>query len=346
MHYPAPNYFTCTLGQAYLLKRDAQSLPSFKTITDMLDEQASRLPDVPALGLAACTEETEITHGNLPFLLARSTWRPQSNSQSIEHLCEELEISCILVNTPYTSVNFEIGVDVQVINIPQLPMLSEVQIHAQGSDLETELGDRDPPFYFHTSGTSTGLPKPIPQASSIVSALPRLDTASQPATFSTTPLYHGGLIDCLRCWSSGAMLWLFPEAELPVTAGNVVRSIDACRKSCTVPIQYFSSVPYVLQMLAEDDYGIRTLQSMKLVGVGGAALATVTGDRLVAAGVNLLSRFGSAECGFLASSHRDYSFDKEWQYLRFGDVKEFVKFEGRHDDLAELLVKPTWSLQS
>ncbi|KAM9875479.1 NRPS-like protein [Verticillium dahliae] len=95
-------------------------------------------------------------------------------------------------------------------------------------------------------------------------------------------------------------------------------------------------------MLAEDDYGIRTLQSMKLVGVGGAALATVTGDRLVAAGVNLLSRFGSAECGFLASSHRDYSFDKEWQYLRFGDVKEFVKFEGRHDDLAELLVKPTW----
>lgn len=79
MHYPAPNYFTCTLGQAYLLKRDAQSLPSFKTITDMLDEQASRLPDVPALGLAACTEETEITHGNLPFLLARSTWRSGGN---------------------------------------------------------------------------------------------------------------------------------------------------------------------------------------------------------------------------------------------------------------------------
>ncbi|KAM0281854.1 hypothetical protein ACHAQH_003343, partial [Verticillium albo-atrum] len=81
---------------------------------------------------------------------------------------------------------------------------------------------------------------------------------------------------------------------------------------------------------------------MDLVGVGGAALASAVGDGLVENGVNLLSRFGSAECGFLASSHRDYTVDKEWQYLRFSDMDEYLAFEGRDAGLSELVVKPSW----
>ena len=69
-------------------------------------------------------------------------------------------------------------------------------------------------------------------------------------------------------------------------------------------------------MLAEDTADISMLQSMELVGVGGAALSPAVGDKLVEKGVRLVSRFGSAECGFLLSSHRDYPKDKEWQYLR------------------------------
>ncbi|CAD0032176.1 unnamed protein product [Aureobasidium pullulans] len=81
---------------------------------------------------------------------------------------------------------------------------------------------------------------------------------------------------------------------------------------------------------------------MDIVGVGGAALPDEVGDRMVGKGINLISRFGSAECGFLMSSHRDYSKDKAWQYLRSDEGAEFLTFEKNEDDLAELVIKPGW----
>ena len=46
--------------------------------------------------------------------------------------------------------------------------------------------------------------------------------------------------------------------------------------------------------------------------MGGAALPIDIGDWLVKKGVRLLTRFGSAKCGFMLSSHRDYQTDREW----------------------------------
>ena len=60
---------------------------------------------------------------------------------------------------------------------------------------------------------------------------------------------------------------------------------------------------------------MKYFQSMAIVGVGGAALPSEVGNVLVEQGVHLISRFGSAECGFLMSSHREYSKDKEWESL-------------------------------
>ncbi|KLP03367.1 Uncharacterized protein Y057_4649 [Fusarium fujikuroi] len=165
---------------------------------------------------------------------------------------------------------------------------------------------------------------------------------NKPATFSTTPLYHGGFPDCLRAWTSGASIWFFPEGQAPITGANIIRAIEFARAHSPIPVKYFSSVPYVLQMLSEEYGGIEILQTMELVGVGGAALPPAIGDKLVEEGVNLLSRMGSAECGFLMSSHRDYDRDKDWQFLRAIDDPKLIEFENRENGLSELVVKPGW----
>jgi hypothetical protein len=205
----------------------------------------------------------------------------------------------------------------------------------------------DVAYIHHTSGTSSGLPKPIPQTHrAAVGVLPSLD-GDKEAAFTTTPLYHGGVADCFRAWTSNAMIWLFPAAELPITSVNIQKCLSHaanCRKSSQwVPeIKYFSSVPYVLQML-DNEEALSWLRKMDIVGVGGAALPPTTGDMLVKEGVNLISRFGSAECGFTLSSHRNYDTDKEWQFLRSPSSSSLLKFEKQEDsDLTELVIQDGW----
>lgn len=209
-----------------------------------------------------------------------------------------------------------------------------------------EVKESDIAYLHHTSGTSTGLPKPIPQSHrAAVGVLPCLENSQDRATFTTTPLYHGGVADCFRAWTSNALIWLFPGREVPITAQNVLKSLECAqrstRASLTPPVAYFSSVPYVLQMVAADDKGLQMLKSMEIVGVGGAALPQDVGYDLVKNRVNLASRFGSAECGFLMSSHRDYATDKEWQFLR-NDRSTALSFEPRDDGLSELVILPQW----
>ncbi|PMD59587.1 acetyl-CoA synthetase-like protein [Hyaloscypha bicolor E] len=205
-------------------------------------------------------------------------------------------------------------------------------------------------YIHHTSGTSTGLPKPIPQTHhAAVGVLPLL-SGSSAATFTTTPLYHGGIADCFRAWTSNALIWLFPCSSVPITAQNIISSLSVAHQTATqsinpvAKVKYFSSVPYVLQMMAEDKGGLAWLQKMDIVGVGGAALPDGVGDTLVSNGVNLISRFGSAECGFLLSSRRNYSTDKDWQYLRLPSPGPYLRFEKQDDGsgLSELVVLKGW----
>ncbi len=208
------------------------------------------------------------------------------------------------------------------------------------------VSEMDVAYLHHTSGTSTGLPKAIPQSHrAAVGVLPTFDSGYEAASFTTTPLYHGGIADCFRAWTSGAMVWLFPGADVPITPSNVLKSLECARRSVqthrTPRVQYLSSVPYVLQMLAAEAEGLDTLRQMRLVGVGGAAFPQDVGDDLVENGVNLLSRFGSAECGFLMSSHREYANDKEWQYLR-SNTSPHLSFEPQEEGLCELVILSSW----
>lgn len=138
------------------------------------------------------------------------------------------------------------------------------------------------------------------------------------------------------------MIWFFPESELPITGANVIRSIKVAQSQNLAPVGYFSSVPYVLQMLLEDPGGITQLQNMELVGVGGAEMPVAIGDALIQHGVKLLSRFGSAECGFLMSSHRNYDEDTRWNYLQHKCMRNQLLMEPREDGLYELVVGSNW----
>ncbi|KAF4997959.1 hypothetical protein FGRMN_3479 [Fusarium graminum] len=383
-----PNYFACTLGEAARLKDQNANSATWKTVVELIDDQAERNPQSPALGFATFQHEgaDEASRKLLTFrdlsdsskyaayvlsrhlppptsssptigLLSSSsadfvlTWlglmrlgctvlllAPQLAPPAISHLCKTLRIEEILVDETYEYRARGLQGDINVIRLPtyrdDAPPVEDAQHDRKISDTA---------YICHTSGTSSGLPKPIPQTQfGVMGALYSFPGADKRATFSTTPLYHGGFPDCLRAWTSGAAIWFFPEGLAPITGANIMKALRFARSHSPSPVKYFSSVPYVLQMLSEEYGGPEILQSMELVGVGGAALPPAIGDKLVEAGINLLSRMGSAECGFLMSSHRDYENDKDWQFLRPIDDSKLVSFEPRDNGLSELVVQPGW----
>lgn len=282
---------------------------------------------------------------------------PQCQPSAIRHLCMECKVSKLYFDSTYADLAKD-ACQGQESCIPMQRLLDigshrndagDTAAHAYSDGDGKRLwliSKSDIAYLHHTSGTSSGLPKPIPQTHhAAVGVLPTLDHGHDKATFTTTPLYHGGVADCFRAWTSSAMIWLFPGADVPITAANVLASLHctqtATLKDKTPKVKYFSSVPYILQIMAAEHDGLAMLKEMELVGVGGAALPPQAGDDLVAQGINLLSRFGSAECGFLMSSHRDYATDKEWQYLR-SRGSSLLEFEIQEDGLSELVVRPTW----
>ena len=250
----------------------------------------------------------------------------------------------------------------------QIPWISVVDIRGLEEEtipeqsLSTSSGSQkaeDIVLYGHSSGTSTGLPKPIPITNSDeIGALPRfhqIERKPHPSsTFTTTPIYTGGLADLWRSWSAVATLWTFPEDQVPVTGENIMRFLDAvglwrlqsANFENSAAIGYVSCVPFVVQMMAEDERPMRLLLQMDMVGVGGAAMPAELGDKLVQKGVNLVSRFGSRECGFLLSSNRDFPSDKEWQYLRKHSQVDSFMFQKWNDTECELIVTENWPSRS
>ncbi|KAI0479348.1 hypothetical protein GGR56DRAFT_690686 [Xylariaceae sp. FL0804] len=390
MEEPTPDYFTCSLGQAALLRKQSRIDDPFLSIIQLVETQAALRPRGHAVGFPYPgnndSEEEHLQFGelnsysistasalssllnqhigvsstvglisssSLDFILTwlgcmRLGWKvfllaPQLDIPAIKHLCEGSSVKTILADEAQESRISELQAEYNLVRIPSYK--ETVTSHA-GLDIG---GSQTPDIAYlrHTSGTSSGLPKPIVQTQwGAVGCFPVFTTERQGVTFSTTPLYHGGLADCLRAWTSGVSIWLFPEGKMPITAANVVSAVRIAEHHCQHTLAYFSSVPYVLQMLAEEPEGIRLLQRMALVGVGGAALPPAVGDRLVDLNVRLVSRMGSAECGFLMSSHRHYDEDHEWQYLRPIDDPTLLAFEPRDDCLFELVVKPGWPLRA
>lgn len=283
---------------------------------------------------------------------------PQCQPAAILHLCKSCEITVLLHDLAHAEraqetgrlakEEGESGFRTQLLPLRESEDIFEVIKQLVTSDFEAPSLDETAIAYLHhTSGTSSGLPKPIPQSHrAAIGVLPHLPKIPGVASLTTTPLYHGGIADLFRCWTSNAMIWLFPGKDVPITARNICQCLDMAKlysaEEMVPKVKYFSSVPYVLQMMEATEQGLRWLQGMEIVGVGGAALPAEVGDRMVKKRVHLISRFGSAECGFLLSSFRDFTTDDGWQYLRNYNPPDLVDFEPREDNLAELVVKPGW----
>jgi len=285
---------------------------------------------------------------------------PQCQPSAIAHLCRSCHVNVLIHDEVYLEQATEAsnlfgeqtGSRLDIVDLPVLQQLTRdgsiAGSHSEKDVAAAKVQETDVAYLHHTSGTSSGMPKPIPQTHRAgLGVLPSFQDGARAATFTTTPLYHGGIADLFRAWTSGALIWLFPGKKVPITATNVVKCLDVTRNTHeetperTAPVKYFSSVPYVLQLIESTPRGLEYLRTMSIVGVGGAALPPEVGDRLVQSGVNLISRFGSAECGFLLSSHRDFSADNEWQYLR-PSKDSHLTFESAADGLAELIVQPGW----
>ena len=288
---------------------------------------------------------------------------PQCPPPAVASLCESCDVRFIFYDGIYSHLATEAvkvsqaGTKLTAIALPLGPQLKIAELLCSHSTdnaitLSSDCQPTDVAYLHHTSGTSSGVPKPIPQTHRAgAGVLPQFPDGKDKATFTTTPLYHGGIADLFRAWTSGAMIWLFPgksnhDTAQPITVNNVIKCLDVAadctRHGSCPPVKYFSSVPYVLQSLEADERGLRYLRKMDVVGVGGAALPDEVGDRIVDQNINLISRFGSAECGFVMSSHRDYAKDKAWQYLRSDKGAENLNFEKQESGLVELIVLDGW----
>ncbi|KAM3424878.1 hypothetical protein BST61_g6854 [Cercospora zeina] len=268
---------------------------------------------------------------------------PQCSPSAIAGLCEQCNVTKLFHDDAYAELAHK-SKDGKV-TAHQLPFSAhETPFELAQRPLESPVPDSgagrdDTAYLHHSSGTSSSVPKPIPQTHHGGAGVYARFDGTKHATFTTTPLYHGGIADSFRAWTSRALIWLFPGKDLPITASNIIKCLEVAAIFDAPPVKYFAAVPYVLEMMAAEEEGVDVLRKLDIVAVGGAALPSEVGNRLVDRGVNLISRMGSAECGFLMSSHRDYDHDREWEYLR---PDGGLKFEERDDGLYELVVPPTW----
>jgi thioester reductase-like protein len=336
------------------------SLLTFQELNEQTKQAASRLLSIVPMLEKSCGRACTIAlmaHSHVLFL---KTWiglirlgfsvlllAPQLDKASIEHLCKECEVRYLF----HDSSHAEKAGEVEGLTRVQLEANDLDQENGECSEMKSQTNLQIKaclvPYLHHSSGTSSGKPKAIPQTNAAAfAALPSMDRSPCVATFSSTPLYHGGVADCFRAWTSGQLIWLFPGGEKPITAQTILACLAVADKrfsnGSASPVRYFSSVPYVLRDLATNDAGLNVLRRMDIVGVGGAAFPSTLGHKLVSEGVSLMSRYGSAECGFLLSSYRDFEKDKDWDYLRADTGAQHLSFEPRQDGLFELIVQSGW----
>lgn len=161
-------------------------------------------------------------------------------------------------------------------DIPKLSALSTVSTISTSSNRIA--------FIIHSSG-STGLPKPIFQTHK--ACLSNYANGSGYRAFLSLPLYHNhGLSTFFRAIFKGRPISLY-NASLPLSETNLVTAMEAVQPDS------FHGVPYALKLLSESSRGIAALQKCKLVLFGGSSCPDDLGDKLVNAGVYLVSHYGA-----------------------------------------------------
>ncbi|THV03189.1 L-aminoadipate-semialdehyde dehydrogenase [Dendrothele bispora CBS 962.96] len=189
-----------------------------------------------------------------------------------------------------------------------------------------------PAIYLHSSG-STGFPKPV--AVTHYGLIANIAINQDKTGFSTLPVFHGyGHFALFRCMYPGKPFVLFPP-HLPLTSANIC-AVHAIAPDCR---QCFA-VPYVIKLLGETEEGVKMMASFDVVSYAGAPLPDDLGTRLVTAGVNILSIYGTTETGTLMNSSRNFVTDKEWNWVRPTSLsKHYLAFEPQGNNTFEIIVK-------
>lgn len=150
--------------------------------------------------------------------------------------------------------------------------------------LDPELEQSHVAWIIHSSG-STGLPKPIFQTQR--AALKNYATNMNMRGFITLPLFHAhGIGSLFRAVDSRKQIHLY-NANLPLAKQYL---IDIIKKH---DFEIFYGVPYVLNLLAEDQEGLDLLARFKIVMFGGSSCPDSLGHKLTDHGVYLVSHYGS-----------------------------------------------------
>lgn len=193
-------------------------------------------------------------------------------------------------------------------DVPRAPVFQR-----DGVDLAKETNKMA--WILHSSG-STGFPKPI--FLSNTACLANFRKSFGLRAFCVSPLFHShGLMELGRAFYTRVPMFLGNHL-LPVTSQNLTEALQAANP------QQICAVPYVIQLLAEKEEGIRALARARLVLFAGSSCPDDLGDRLVARGVNLVANYGSTEIGQIMTSFRPPG-DKEWQYMRlFRPASDFT----------------------
>ncbi|WRT64799.1 uncharacterized protein IL334_001733 [Kwoniella shivajii] len=272
-----------------------------------------------------------------------------NSTAAVAHLCKATKSAYLIYGSKFEQTAKDAkalldqeGIELQILPETRYPLwgpggVRDSKIQQYPARLTPEQEARRTCVVLHSSG-STGFPKPV-----FISHYGLIANAAQslPKTgFSALPLFHGfGHFSIFRCFYHGKTFTLMPP-NLPLTSANICRVIQ---NSPTPPVQHFA-VPYVLKLLGETEEGVQALANFEAVSFAGAAVPDDLGDRLVKAGVNLISFYGTTETGALMTSRRaDYDKDKAWNWLRAeGPISDYLELIPQGSDTFEVVVKDGW----
>ncbi|GBE77228.1 putative three-domain protein [Sparassis crispa] len=307
----------------------------------------------PQRSIAVFTS-TAIDESLLEIALAKLTLAPlllsvNNSVPAVAHLCKLTKATHLIYGSKFPAeakeaqrILAEEGYPLEIIAERRFPLwgpggVDEANIKPYPAVLTPQEEYKRTAVILHSSG-STGFPKPVfithkGLIANLHGYVPRVPG------FSALPVYHGfGHYSVFRCCYNAVPFTLIPP-HLPLTSANICRIIKASPARCR---QCFA-VPYVIKLLGETEEGTRALADFDIVVFSGAALPDDLGERLTAAGVNLVSIYGTTETGSLLHSKRDYANDKSWNWVRAeGLILDYLKMEERGSNTYETVVKEGW----
>ncbi|KZO93859.1 acetyl-CoA synthetase-like protein [Calocera viscosa TUFC12733] len=219
----------------------------------------------------------------------------------------------------------------------QTPVLPTIQSFPEYASITTDSAI----MFIHSSGSTT-FPKPIPMSHRFWVGVCRNavegwlgPTVSTRLGMMGLPSFHGmGLYFMLGAASAwGTISLMLRPSEVPI-APSSDRVLEACKRShpdCLI------TVPSFCVAWSQDDDALKYLASVKAVRYGGAPLPQEAGDRLVKAGVNLLTGYGLTELGIVFKFRLGRENSEDWNY---GELCPSLKVElvPEGNDLYRLVV--------